>query len=70
MCKETNKQVVTISDLIRAMTDEEWVKYFWELFPDEEFCTGVCRYNANEDVHDCDNCRLEWLKKPAEELHV
>lgn len=65
MCKQKNKQIVTISDRIRAMSDEELVKYFWYLFDDDLFCT-----NCGKEEFDCDLCRLAWLKKPAEDLHV
>ena len=51
----------TNGDKIRAMSDEELVEHFGEFMPDDKFCTGIC----NED-HDCDKCRLEWLKQPVE----
>jgi hypothetical protein len=65
MCEHENKQIVTISDRVRAMSDEEWVKYFGDMFDDDQFCT-----NCGNEKMDCDLCRLAWLRKPAEELHV
>ena len=60
-CNGSGEKPQTNADRIRAMSDEELVEHFWESMPDDKFCTGIC----NED-HDCDKCRLEWLKQPAE----
>jgi uncharacterized protein YegJ (DUF2314 family) len=54
-------KVPTNADRIRAMSDEELVEHFWEIMPDEKFCTGICN-----DQHDCNVCRLAWLRQPAE----
>ena len=51
----------TNADRIRAMSDEELVKNFWEVMDDSKFCTGVCN-----EQRDCDICRLAWLKQPSE----
>ena len=52
---------MTNADRIRAMSDEKLVEHFWEVFPDEKFCSGECNEERN-----CDLCRLAWLKQPAE----
>lgn len=57
----------TNADRIRAMSDEELVKYFWDIgvwdsFEDGKFCDNNC--NAE---HNCDLCRLKWLQQPYEE---
>ena len=57
--KDTN--VLTNADRIRAMSDEELVKNFWEVMDDSKFCTGVCNEQRDGDI-----CRLAWLKQPAE----
>ena len=59
--RRKSKPKQTNADRIRAMSDEELVENFWECFDDDKFCTGVCN-----DAHDCDLCRLAWLKQPAE----
>ena len=56
----------TNADRIRAMSDEELVKYFWEIgvwdsFEDGKFCDNNCNAENN-----CDLCRLKWLQQPAE----
>ena len=65
-CADFNKSVedkpMTNGDRIRAMSDEELVKNFWECMDDDKFCTGKCN-----DEADCDACRLAWLRQPAEE---
>lgn len=58
---------MTNADRIRAMSDEELVKYFWDIgvwdsFEDGKFCDNNC--NAE---HNCDLCRLKWLQQPCEE---
>lgn len=59
---DINKPKQTNADRIRAMTDEELVKNFWEVMDDSKFCTGICN-----EQRDCNVCRLNWLKQPAEE---
>ena len=55
----------TIADRIRSMSDEELVDHFWEFMPDNKFCAGTCH---EDEVKDCNKCRLAWLRQPAEEL--
>lgn len=69
-CRATSNcenKVFTNADRIRAMTDEELVKCFWDIgvwdsFEDGKFCDNNC--NAE---HNCDLCRLKWLQQPYEE---
>ena len=65
--KELGIKPKTNADRIRAMSDEELVKYFWDIgvwdsFEDGKFCDNNC--NAE---HNCDLCRLKWLQQPCEE---
>lgn len=69
-CDTFNRSVedlpMTNADRIRSMTDEELLKYFWDIgawdgFDDGKFCTGGCN---GDDI--CDLCRLKWLQQPAD----
>lgn len=62
----TEKPKQTNADRIRAMTDEELVKNFRDLMPDELFCSGVCPDGGQDSIPPCDLCRLKWLQQIAE----
>ena len=59
-CPGWDSKVVTNADRIRAMTDEELMKFIED--------TGIagCPYPAMSCRASCQVCSLDWLKQPAE----
>lgn len=60
------KKQMTNADRIRAMTDEELAVFLakWEE-KDIDYSKTFC--NMCKGQYDCDDCRLEWLKKEVQE---
>ena len=59
---QDNFEPLTNGDRIRAMTDEELAEFL-------SFRAFVCTGDDADDcsrTDDCTECRLAWLKKPAE----
>ena len=63
--KDTN--VLTDADRIRAMSDEELAASNYIPCPYADDCCGECKYGWHEQAQTCEECKLEWLKQPAED---
>lgn len=61
-CGAYAPKIVTNADRIRAMSDEELAKWF--------LTVGICIRDIDDvkcDGISCKECRLNWLRQPAEE---
>ena len=59
---------MTNADRIRAMSDEELAAspLIIPCFYDDDGY-GECKFGWHNRTQSCEECRLEWLKQPAEE---
>lgn len=62
---DSDPEIITNADRIRAMSDEELANFI----PDWSH-TKACKCNEHEFIgcdNQCEKCVLDWLKQPAEE---
>lgn len=69
---DTDPEIITNADRIRAMSDDELAELFYVIADKNESCVRICnnferckRNNAPEPV--CQNHYLDWLRQPAKE---
>ena len=63
----TDAMAVTNADRIRAMSDEELAAspLIIPCFYDDDGY-GECKFGWHNRTQTCEECKLEWLKQPAE----
>ena len=64
-CKITTGKSQTNADRIRAMSDEELAEFIDRCeMNDIDYAKTFC--DLCNGQYECDQCRLDWLKQPAE----
>ena len=64
-CKITMEKPQTNADRIRAMSDEELADFIDRCeMSDIDYAKTFC--DLCNGQYECDQCRLDWLKQPAE----
>ena len=64
-CKITMEKPQTNADRIRAMSDEELAEFIDRCeMNDIDYAKTFC--DLCNGQYECDQCRLDWLKQPAE----
>lgn len=66
-CGNIERRATTNADRIRAMSDEELAASNYIPCPYADDCCGECKYGWHEQAQTCEECKLEWLKQPAED---
>ncbi len=64
--KAKTEKVKTNADRIRAMSDEELAASNYIPCPYDDDGYGECKYGWHKREQTCEECKLEWLKHPAE----
>lgn len=66
---ETDPEIITNADRIRAMSDEELAEFISRIeigdFGPQVYGKTFC--DMCKGQYECDDCRLWWLQQPAEE---
>lgn len=60
---DSDPEVITNADRIRAMSDEELAEHIWPKFG----CPNGKNHVTCGYVGDCKDCWIEWLQQPAKE---
>ena len=66
-CNGSGEKPQTKADRIRAMSDEELAASHLIIpcfYDDDGY--GECKFGWHERKQTCEECKLEWLKQPAE----
>ena len=64
-CTGWKSKVVTNAQKIRAMSDEELADFIYRCeMNDIDYANTFC--DLCNGKYECDQCRLDWLKQPAE----
>ena len=66
---DTDPEIITNADRIRAMSDEELSEFISRIeigdFGQQVYGKTFC--DMCKGQYECDDCRLRWLQQPAEE---